>query len=333
MYAIETGENDFQGVIAFTPEFVDRLLEVVGPVDVPSAGVTVHPGETYLLSLEQVEVLNQGRGRKQFLAELASIVIDRLFALPPKDYGLVLAAIDESAKRKELQILLDDPSERSALDALGWPGFVDFDDRMDRLAIMETNVAPISKLDVLLTMSHELDVQLHSDGSASERLTTTYTNHFKPKLDPRLERVRQAFFDGNLGHYSRRYISPKALLTAVSSDDPSGPITDAESLEHEPTGLAVGNYLFLRPGRVGLTTHYVVPGVVAPGSDGASGVYRLDFRKQAGRDEDIIRVRVHPPQGAVPTGWSPGGVLRDGTVEFETTTEFDRKFEVSFGSE
>ena len=32
LYKVETGEDDFQGVIAFTPELVDRLLGVVGPV-------------------------------------------------------------------------------------------------------------------------------------------------------------------------------------------------------------------------------------------------------------------------------------------------------------
>ena len=45
LYRIETGQDDLQGVIAFTPELVDRLLEVVGPVTVEGAGITVTPGQ------------------------------------------------------------------------------------------------------------------------------------------------------------------------------------------------------------------------------------------------------------------------------------------------
>lgn len=37
-------------------------------------------------------------------------------------------------------------------------------------------------LDVLLRLDHSLDVQLAADGSATERLVTTYTNHHGPTL-------------------------------------------------------------------------------------------------------------------------------------------------------
>ena len=75
---------------------------------------------------------------------------------------------------------------------------------------MEANVAPVSKLDVLLTLDHSLDVQLAADGSATEKLVTTYTNHYGPTLPPELERVRSTFADGILGSYSRRYLVPDA---------------------------------------------------------------------------------------------------------------------------
>ena len=47
LYAIETGDNNFDGVIAFTPDLVDALIGVTGPVEVPGTGITVGPGETY----------------------------------------------------------------------------------------------------------------------------------------------------------------------------------------------------------------------------------------------------------------------------------------------
>jgi hypothetical protein len=333
LYRIETGADDFQGVIAFTPEFVDRLLQVVGPVQVLGAGITVGPGDTYLVSLEQVEVLHQGQGRKAFLADLASQVLQRLFALPPSRYPDVLAALDEAGRRRQLQVQLDDPAAQKTVDSLGWPGGFTFPPTGDRLAIEEANVAPVSKLDVLLRLDHSLDVQLAADGSATETLVTTYTNRYGPSLPPELERVRSTFAGGILGSYSRRYLVPGAEVTGVSSDDPSEPVTDPDSEELESGCLAVGNYQFVEPGTVHLTTTYIAPDVVdpvPPGSGGA-GTYRLTYRKQAGRDHDTLTVRVTVPIGMRPTSWSDGGVLAGRTVTFAVTSEFDHTFEVTFG--
>lgn len=331
MYKVETSDDNFQGTIAFTPEFVDALLTVVGPVAIPSAGITVHAGETYLVSLEQVEVLNRGEGRKQFLADLASTVLDRLFALPASKYPAVLAALDTAGRRRDLQILLDDSAPQASLARLGWYVPFTFPAAGDRLAIMEANVAPVSKLDVLLKLDHELDVVLQPDGSANESLVTTFTNGFGPKLPPALERVRSTFFDGILGSYQRRYLAPQAEVLSVSSDDPTEPITDPDAVGLEDGSMVVGNYQFVRPGVVHLTTTYTAPGVVelAAGNP-LTGTYRLVFRKQPGRSTDTLRVRVTVPPGSTPTTWSDGGILDGLTVTFSVTTEYDHTFEVSY---
>jgi hypothetical protein len=335
MYKLETGDGDFQGTIAFTPEFVDGLLKVVGPVTVPEAGVTVHPGETYLLSLEQVEVLNKGQGRKAFLANLASQVLGRLFALPPSRYPDVVAVLADAGAHRQLQMVFDDKSLQAVIDTVGWSGSFTFPSTGDRLAIVEANVAPVSKLDVLLGLDHSLDVQIQADGSAKEHLVTTYTNKYGPVLPPELERVRSTFGPaGILGSYSRRYLAPDADVTSVSSDDPKSPITDPDSLELESGCLAVGSYQFVRPGTVHLTTDYTVPNIVqesVPGS-GKNKVYRLSFRKQPGRDHDTLTVQITVPGGMRAISWSQGGVQAGQTVTFAVTTEFDHTFEVEFGS-
>lgn len=335
MYELETGDKGIQGTIAFTPEFVDALIAIVGPVHVPEAGVTVHPGETYLLSLEQVEILNRGEGRKAFLANLASQVLERLFELPPSRYADVVEALANAGERRQLQMAFDDPPTQAAIDTFGWSGRFSFPPKADRLAIMEANVAPVSKLNVLLTLDHALDVQIEIDGSATEKLVTRYTNNFGPRLSPELERVRSAFFAGMLGSYNRRYLDPRAEVTRVVGDAPDAPITDPDALELESGCLTVGNYQFVRPGIAHLITEYTVPDIVdraTPGS-GKGHVYRLAFRKQPGRDLDTLTVMVTVPAGMKPMSWSEGGVLAGDTVTFTATTELDHVFEVEFGSE
>ncbi|MGH2384856.1 MAG: DUF4012 domain-containing protein [Candidatus Limnocylindria bacterium] len=333
MYAIETGDDDLDGTIAFTPALVDALLEIVGPVEVPEAGITVHAGETYLVSLEQVEVLNRGPDRKRFLAQLASEVLERLFALPADRYPEVVAALDRAGKRRQLQILLDDPAAQATVADLGWYTAFSFPSTGDRLSIMEANVAPVSKLNVLLDMDHSLDVQLTPEGNAAETLVTTYTNRFEAELPPELEAVDLAFRAGNLGSYQRRYLVPGAMRISVRSDG-RPPLTAPESVEQAFASTVVGNYQLIRPGVANLETSYVAPQVVVTESDPSEeGTYRLSFFKQPGRDDDTLRIRVTVPQGTHPVSWSGVGSVSGRTVTFETTTELDRTFEVRYGSD
>ena len=331
LYQVETGSADFQGTIAFTPDVVDALLELVGPVTIPDAGLTIHAGETYLVSLQQVEILHYGPTRKQFLAELASEVLTRVLALPPARYPDVFAALDRAGKRRQLQVVFDDPAVQAAVDRLGWDNPFRFPVEDDRLAVVEANVAPVSKLDILLKLDHALDVTLQPDGSALERLVTTYTNGFGPNLPPALESVRPSFFYGVLGSYQRRYLVPDARLLGVSSDG-RPPLTAPERLDTELGCLVVANYLQIRPGVTHLETRYVAPHVVQSSDDPArSGTYRLDVRKQAGRDHDTVTVRVTVPPGTMPVAWSSGGTVDGQTITFSATTEFDHTFDVTYG--
>lgn len=330
LYAIDTGDANFQGAIAFTPQLVDELLTIVGPVQIPDAGITVHPGQTYLVSLEQVEILNQGEGRKQFLADLASEVLTRLFALPPERYPDVLAALARSAERRQLQVVLDDPELQSAVTELGWYTPFRFPPDGDRLAVIDGHVAPLGKLYAITDVAHSLEVTLRPDGTAADRLVTTYTNRHAGDLPPELERLRPAFGNGVMGTYQRRFLVPDATVLSISGDgDP--PVNAAERIEEEAGSLTVGNYLLVRPGQTTLETTYLAPGVVTETDDPArSGTYRLSFWKQAGRDSDTLTVRVTVPEGTVPVEWSEGGELDGTSVVFTTTTELDRLFEVTY---
>jgi hypothetical protein len=330
LFAIETGDAELDGVIAFTPELVDALLKMVGPVEIPDAGITVHAGETYLVSLEQVEILNRGAGRKQFLAQLASAVLERLLALPPNRYPEVVAALDLAGRRRQLQIALDDEHTQAALQGIGWSAPFAFPSTGDRLAVMESNVAPVSKLDVLLDLDHALDVHLTPAGNAQEQLVTTYTNHFAESLPPELEAVRLAFRSGNLGSYVRRYLVPAARDLSVSSDGIPA-LTGPERVDLESGSLCVANYQLIGPGVTQLETRYVASQVVVSASDPAvNGIYRLSFIKQPGRDRDTLTVSVTVPEGTIPVSWSEGGTVNGRTVTFRATTEFDRAFEVTY---
>jgi hypothetical protein len=330
LYAIETGDDNFDGVIGFTPDLVDALIGVTGPIAVPGTGITVRSGETYVRSLEESEITNTGVTRKRFLAALASAVLPRLEQLPFDRYPELIAALASAVAERQIQVLPDDPTSRASMIQIGAYTPFTFDDAGDRLAVMGANVAPVSKLDALLDMSHDLEITLHADRSADERLTTTYVNRFGPDLPPDLARVARSFSTGNLGTFDRRYLSPKAEVLSVRSSGLDTPITDPETLEMESGSLAVGNYLFVKPGRVQLETTYHTPDVVQGVPE--RWVYRLQFRKQPGRDHDQLVVRVTLPDGAAPAVWSAGATVSGSTVTFSATTARDHEFEVDFAT-
>ena len=57
----------------------------------------------------------------------------------------------------------------------------------------------------------------------------------------------------------------------MTSDDPTAPVTDPDSVDLESGCLAVGNYQFIQPCTVHLTTDYVAPNVVEPAVGSGQG--------------------------------------------------------------
>ena len=117
-------------------------------------------------------------------------MFDRVELLQPGRYPALIGALAGAVDRRQIQILPDDPTARASMIQMGAYSPFTFSGGGDRLAIMGANVAPVSKLDALLDINHELAVALHPDGSADERLTSTYINRFGPDLPPDLARCR-----------------------------------------------------------------------------------------------------------------------------------------------
>ncbi len=82
-YELEAEDADLDGVIALTTYALDRILEVVGPVNVPGYGVTVQPGDTTMTLLGETRGTETSTaGRKVILDVLATTAMQRLLALP-----------------------------------------------------------------------------------------------------------------------------------------------------------------------------------------------------------------------------------------------------------
>ena len=175
-YALETGDRDLDGVIALNTYAIDELLTVTGPVDVPEFDVTVTSGETTLTSLQQTRIAAvPGTDRKAFLDVFADRMIGRLFSLPSKDWASLLPRLETIGQARQVVVWLADPTEQQLVADAGWDGAVR-QDAGDFLYPVDSNVAPIGKLNLVTDRAFDLDIALDEVGNARNRLEVTWTN-------------------------------------------------------------------------------------------------------------------------------------------------------------
>jgi hypothetical protein len=131
--------------------------------------------------------------------------------------------------------------------------------------------------------------------------------------------------DGVYGGYLRVYVPGQARLSAVSLD---GQSVGTEQMTSE-FGRAVFGRFYRVPGGRQTTVQfeYVTPNVVV--RDGATLVYTLELRKQAGTDAMPVDLNIELPQGAELMAATVDGKPVSGTT-IETDLKEDRQVEVRF---
>ena len=195
---------EVDGVIALTTFALDRLLEVVGPVDVPAYDVTVEPGDVTLTLLGATRgAPGDLKGRKDVLDALAREVTQRLTSLPPEQWGSTVEALEDIGREKMAMIwLVDDEAQQAVVDA-GWAGQVR-QDPGDYLYVVESNVAPTSKYNMVVDRSDSLVVQLDEEGNALNSLRLDWNNRADEDGEPyRTLRESSENEDGWYGAYTR----------------------------------------------------------------------------------------------------------------------------------
>ena len=153
------GGPTVDGVIAFTPEVVRSLLAVTGSIDVPLYGVEVNYENFWEVAQDQVSYsydkeLNKP---KQFLADLAPLILDRLFALPAHESLAVLDVVSSMLREKHMLIYFRDEQVQRLLAEKQLDGMVPRG-RQGLLAVNNANIGG-HKTDQFI--EQEIDYRLH----------------------------------------------------------------------------------------------------------------------------------------------------------------------------
>jgi hypothetical protein len=328
LYGIEVGDGTIDGVVAITTYALDRLLEVVGPIDVPEYGVEVQPGGVTMALLAATRGTDSSiEGRKDVLDALGIEAVERLLSLPPERWTESVSALEDIGRGRDALAWFADPEAQALVDEAGWAGRV-AQDPGDYLYVVESNVAPTSKYNLVVDRADSLVVRLDEDGDAINKLSLTWQNDAGDDGEPYAS--LRDYSNNRQGWYGAylRVLAP----TGVELVDARGRAADRVSgVEREATeaGRAVfANYLLMPPGESRMTYRWRVPGAAQETAEG--WLYELLIQKQPGARSAPVAVRVELPAGATVSAVSEGAAVDGTTVSLETDLTTDLRLRVEY---
>ncbi len=167
----KSGGPTTDGVIAVNASFLEKVLELTGPVSMPEYGKTIDAQNFYFETQKAVEIeydRTQNQPKK-FIADLAPKILERILAADQETSMKLLGTLDQSLARKELQFWFRDEITQTKASSLGWTGEVKSAEG-DYLYVVHTNIAG-QKTDLVMKDDIDHSVKILPDGTGIVTLT------------------------------------------------------------------------------------------------------------------------------------------------------------------
>lgn len=168
-----SGGSTVNGVIALNATLVPKLLEIVGPIDMPNYGRTF-TADNFITETQKIVELEYDRVEnkpKAVIGELAPILIERLLAAPEEKLLEILNVVGEAARTKEIQLYASDATVEAVFKEIGIAGDLQKTDG-DSLMVVSSNIAG-GKSDAVMNTKIVLHTTIGEDGSILNRLDLT----------------------------------------------------------------------------------------------------------------------------------------------------------------
>ncbi len=203
------GGPTVDGVIAVNATSVADLLSIVGAIDMPEYDRTID-SENFLFETQKIvenEYDKTQNRPKQFLADLAPRLLDRVEGDDTMTLLHVLKHVARTFETKEAQVYLRDPQLAKLIDALGWSGRV-ASTQGDYLMTVDSNLGG-GKTDLVIKEDIEAHILINDDGTIDN--TVSITREHKG--------LTGALFTGvNNVDYVRLYVPQGSTLISASGD-------------------------------------------------------------------------------------------------------------------
>ncbi len=329
----ETGQR-VSGVVALDIASMEKLLEAVGPLDLPDYSEKITPDNLFEKSITHAEnsFFAGSQAKKNFLSALTNGLFNKIFFLPKPNWPGIVKALGDSLESKHMSIFLDDPKLFSYLISQNWAGVLprqssgESEKFEDFLAPVEANLGA-NKSNYYLDRSYNLETVIGKEGDVKHRLKINYVNKSPSNTWPA----------GVYKNRMRIYLPFGAKLTRVLWGETNITKDVSAFVDYGRSGFSMLLQLEARETKA-LIIDYEVLGNINFTKE--IGVYKLNVVKQAGTLQDPFVWRLtyplnykpwdyFPPEKK-PTVSSQNQNLSPQEQTIQTDLSKDRSFEVRF---
>ncbi|MBI4407254.1 MAG: DUF4012 domain-containing protein [Candidatus Kerfeldbacteria bacterium] len=333
-----SGGASVDGVITLTPDIIEQMLDLTGPIEMPEYNTVVDSSNFYDITQAQAErKYDDTRESKKFIADMTPRLLDKLFSVDAKTLLPVMQVVYDGLEQKDILLYFNDPYIQHEFSERGWTGELKAT-AGDYLEVVDTNIGG-GKTDAAIqqTIHHQADIS--ADGSVVDTVTITRL-HTGTSADQ--------FANVNNIDYLRLYVpAGSELITAEGFTQPeaslflpveAGYTQDADlatvtgevvvdgvtqtRVSQEFGKTVFGNWIQTKPGESStVTVRYRLPFKVDRTS-WTPGRYSLFIQKQPGAFDPILLTDVSYP-AAWNVVWSyptEGALTLRQTLQHDTFT-------------
>lgn len=187
LYYRRYGHSPIDGIIALDTQFVEELMKMTGPIQVPGYrqpfsaepidvnGVKI-PQVVYQLEVIAQKVGLQGDDRKGVIGDLMKLIIEKVLADPPTKWPDYLTMLTTVGQEKHLLLSFHDDKAQQQAENFNFAGRIAKPQaNTDYLHINDANLAGL-KTNFYLQQRTTQEINIAADGTITKKLTITYTN-------------------------------------------------------------------------------------------------------------------------------------------------------------
>jgi len=199
------------GVVAVNATFMEKLLDVIGPIDMPEYGLTID-SENFLFATEKAVEIDADVSKntpKAILGDMAPMIIERMKTADIKTLVNIVMLVEAGLAERDIQVYFRDNDAQKAMQDLGFAGAI-AQTAGDYLMVVNTNIGG-GKTDAVIDQAVDVEVDISETGTIVDNLTLTKKHHG----------MANALFTGkNNVDYVRFYVPKGSVLLSASGFEP-----------------------------------------------------------------------------------------------------------------
>lgn len=312
------------GVIALDISVLQKLLEVLGPIELVDYQETVDVKNVFERAEyhSEADFFPGSTQKRDFLGSLARTILKRVLGSEEEKWSQIVSAFTASLREKHMLVSLHHPEVKKIVAEENWDGAVAIEQKplanelADYFMVVDANVGANKANFFIRREVHGLTV-IDKDGGVAKRLTIVYQNQSPADTWP----------GGTYKNYLRVYVPSGSVFQEIWVDEVNDPGLVQKGRE---LGKTVFGVYFEVPikSKVRIVFDYQLPSTMK--FTNGVGVYSLLVQKQAGVIDDHLTATINYPSFYKIIKSEPVGKGEDQGIRYSTTLEEDRNFKLEF---